>query len=1027
MLKKLLTVLTMVLLTSQLAFAQTGAISGQVTDGETGETVPGANVQLVEIERGAATDMDGNYEISNVSAGEYTLTVTFVGYATYSETVTITAGETLNYNVELEAGAVGLDEVVVSGYAATTQRELTGSISSVRSQDIQDVPLQNTESLLQGRAAGVSVTTTSGNPGGAFRVNVRGTGSINAASEPLYIVDGVQISFDQQSGLTSQSPLNNINPNDIESIEVLKDASSAAIYGSQAAAGVVLITTKRGAEGATRINARAETGVRTIANNVDYISTDEYVQFYGEGIAFNNGLQPTEIDMDPFRDAAEGVFISLYGEPVPGEGLAETDWQDFIFSDGVTQKYNVSATGGDENTRFYIAGGFEDTEGTAFNTDFTRLNLRSNIDHQVTERLSGSVNLNLARSTQFGVCQDGNFINCPPSQAMFSAPMGFPFLDDGSYNPQASPLFGLGANPALVRDEVDRNVTVTSVIGNLNLTYRATDWLDFTGLVGVDYRNTQDERFDSVIANASDGGSLFYSNRNSQALTTNMTANARQTFDNVHNVSGFLGIEYRRNYSENFNTRGVGFPGQFFNVLSASSTPTTASGVNTEWRLGSYFGNAKYNYDERYFLSVTARYDGHSRFGAETRWGFFPSVSGAWRVSEEDFFDVDFFNELKLRVGYGTTGNANIGSGVNRDFVARDLYSAVGSYQGATALTPTQLANVNLSWEEAVELNVGLDYEVFDGRLSGAIDVYRKENRDLLLERLLPNDSGFTSINENIGAVRNDGIEFSFNSVNVNTQNFLWSTRFNVAYVQNEILELPDGEDIRPDATLTSLQIGEPIGIIQTPRWAGVNPADGRPMWLDADGNLTYTPVDERDAVKFNDGRENWTGGLGNTIAYRGFSLDAFFQYSFGQWAFANTDYYFTRTPDFFMNLESQVRDRWMQPGDVTHIPRALTGGAAYPETENWRTQQGTNSFNNASYIRLKNVTLSYELPGQFTDRLGLDNVRLFATGINLVTWTAWPWYDPEVAFSPTDIYGNITVASYPTERQVNAGIEIQF
>ena len=1027
MLKKLLTVLTMVLLTSQLAFAQTGAISGQVTDGETGETVPGANVQLVEIERGAATDMDGNYEITNVSAGEYTLNVTFVGYATYSETVTITAGETLNHDVELAAGAVGLDEVVVSGYAATTQRELTGSISSVRSQDIQDVPLQNTESLLQGRAAGVTVTSTSGNPGGAFRVNVRGTGSINAASEPLYIVDGVQISFDQQSGLTSQSPLNNINPNDIESIEVLKDASSAAIYGSQAANGVVLITTKRGAEGATRISARAETGVRSIANNVDYISTDEYIQFFGEGIAYNNGLQPSEIDMDPFRDAAENFFISLYGEPVPGEGLAETDWQDFIFSDGVTQKYNVSASGGDQNTRFYIAGGFEDTEGTAFNTDFTRLNLRSNIDHQVTERLSGTVNLNLARSTQFGVCQDGNFINCPPSQAMFSAPMGFPFLDDGSYNPQASPLFGLGANPALVRDEVDRNVTVTSIIGNMNLNYRATDWLDFTGLVGVDYRNTQDERFDSVIANASDNGSLFYSNRNSQGLTTNLTANARQTFENVHNVSGFVGIEYRRNYSENFNTRGIGFPGEFFNVLSASSTPTTASGVNTEWRLGSYFGNAKYNYDERYFLSVTARYDGHSRFGAETRWGFFPSISGAWRVSEEDFFDVDFFNELKLRLGYGTTGNANIGTGVNRDFVARDLYSAVGSYQGATGLSPTQLANVNLSWEEAVELNLGLDYEVFDGRLSGAIDVYRKENRDLLLERLLPNDSGFTSINENIGAVRNDGIEFSFNSVNVNTQNFIWSTRFNIAFIQNEILELPDGEDIRPDATLTSLQIGEPIGLIQTPRWAGVNPADGRPMWLDADGNLTYTPVDDRDAVKYNDGQEDVSGGFGNTLGYRGFTLDTFFQFSFGQWAFANTDWYFTRTPDFFMNLESQVRDRWMEPGDVTHIPRALTGGAAYPETENFRTQQGTHAFNNASYIRLKNITLSYELPGEFTDRLGLDNVRLFATGINLVTWTSWPWYDPEVAFDASDIYGNITVASYPTERQVNAGIEIQF
>lgn len=1028
MFKKLLTVLTMVLLSSQLAFAQTGAISGQVTDGETGETIPGANILLVEIERGAATDMDGNYEITNVPAGEYTVTVTFVGYRTYRETVQVEAGQTLDYNIELQVGAVGLDEVVVSGYAATTQRELTGAISSVRSRDIADVPLQNTESLLQGRAAGVSVTTTSGNPGGAFRVNVRGVGSINAATEPLYIIDGVQISFDQQSTLTSTSPLNSLNPSDIESIEVLKDASSAAIYGSQAAAGVVLITTKRGSEGATRVTARAETGVRMIANNVDYISTQEYIEFFGEGIAFNNGLLPRDTDMAPFYDAAENFFIGLYGEPVPGEGLAETDWQDFIFSDGVTQKYNLSASGGDQTTRFYIAGGFEDTEGTAFNTDFTRLNLRTNIDHQVSERFSGSVSMNLARSTQFGVCQDGNFINCPPSQAMFGAPMGFPFLEDGSYNPQASPLFGLGANPAMVRDEVDRNVTVTSIIGNTNLTYRATNWLSFNGLVGIDYRNTQDERFDSVIANAADGGSLSYVNRNVQGLTSNLTANARHTYQDVHNFSGFVGTEYRRNYSEWRSTRGIGFPGQFFNVLSASSEPTTASGWNTEWRLGSYFGNAKYNYDERYFLSVTARYDGHSRFGADTRWGFFPSISGAWRVSEEDFFDIGFINELKLRAGFGTTGNANIGgTGINRDFVARDLYSAVGSYQGATALTPTQLANVNLSWEEAVEINLGLDYEVLQGRLTGSIDVYRKENRDLLLERLLPNDSGFTSINENIGSVRNDGIEFAINSVNMNTRNFLWSTRLNIAYVQNEILELPDGEDINPTSTFTSLQIGQEIGIIQVPRWAGVNPADGRPMWLDADGNITYTPTPENDNVIFNSGRETWSGGFGNTLAYRGITLDAFFQFNLGQWAFANTDYYFTRTPDFFMNMESQVRDRWTQPGDITYVPRAIQTGADYGETLNWRTTLGTNSINNASYIRLKNISLSYELPGGVTDRLGIGNVRLFASAINLVTWTAWPWYDPEVATDTRDIYGNITVASYPTERQVNAGIEIQF
>jgi len=1023
MFKKLLTVITMVLLTSQVALAQVGSITGVVTDAESGETVPGANIIITQLERGAVSDVDGNYEIRNVPVGTYTLTATFVGFQTFRETVEVQAGQELVVNISLRAGAVGLDEVVVSGYAATTRRELTGSITSVRSQDIQDVPLQNTESLLQGRAAGVRVTTTSGNPGGAFRVNVRGVGSINAASEPLYIVDGVQISFDNQSGQTSTSPLNAINPNDIESIEVLKDASSAAIYGSQAAAGVVIITTKRGQEGRTQVSARAETGIRTLARNVNYISTDQYLDYLGEAWTLNDGIPlSNEEAFQARRDAYENFLKSddVFGTPPGSDDLANTNWQDFIFEDGVSQKYNISASGGDQRTRFFISGGYEDTEGTAFNTDFTRINLRTNVDHQISDRVSTTVNINLARSTQFGVCQDGNFINCPPSQAMFEPTFTFPFLEDGSYNPNTA--FGLTNNPAVVRDEVDRNVTVLSIISNANLTYRATDWLSFSGLAGIDYRNTQDERFDSPIASPAVGGSLNFVNRNVQNITLNSTANARYTFDNVHNVSGFVGTEYRTRYLENQLVTGQGFPGTFFNVLSASSTPASAAGTNSEWRLASFFGNAKYNYAERYFLSATLRYDGHSRFGADTRWGLFPSVSGAWRINEENFFDIDFIDELKLRVGYGTTGNANIG-----DFSARGLFGTIGSYQGATALTPTQLANVNLGWEEAQEINVGIDYEVLQGRVTGSVDIYRKDNKDLLLARPLPGDSGFGSISENIGSVRNEGIEFEISSVNVNTRNFLWSTRFNIAAIRNEILDLPDGEDIRPDAATTSLRIGEAIGSIQVPRWAGVNPADGRPMYYDIDGNITYNPQQSVDAVDYNSGIENTVGGLGNTLSYRGVTLDAFFQFSFGQYALASTDYYFTRTPDFLMNMEEQVLERWRQPGDITWVPRAVEAGNDHIEAADARVQLGTNSFNNASYIRLKNISLSYNLPGSVTDRLGLDNVRLFATGINLLTWTAWPWYDPELAFTTTDIYTNSSPASYPTERQVNAGIEIQF
>jgi TonB-linked SusC/RagA family outer membrane protein len=466
---------------------------------------------------------------------------------------------------------------------------------------------------------------------------------------------------------------------------------------------------------------------------------------------------------------------------------------------------------------------------------------------------------------------------------------------------------------------------------------------------------------------------------------------------------------------------GDGMPGSFFKVLQATATPTQASGSNGEWRLGSYFSQVRYNYDERYYVTFVGRYDGHSRFGADNRWAFFPSISGSWRISEESFWNVDAVNELRLRLGYGTTGNSEIGN-----FAARGLFSAVGSYMGATGLQPTQLANNALGWEEASEVNVGLDFELLQGRIFGAVDVYQKDNNNLLFGRPLPLDSGFGSITENIGSVRNTGVEFEINSVNLNTRGFQWQTRFNIAVSTNEIMELPDGNDISPSSAFNSLRIGKPIGSIQTTRFAGVNPADGRPMWFDINGNITYTP-DVGDLIDYKDGQQNVVGGFGNTFNYKGFSLDAFLQFSFGQWAFASTDYYFTRTPDFLMNLVADVENRWRQPGDITHVPRAIVAGTDYPETLDWRVTVGTNAVNNASYIRLKNVSASYQIPTRFTESLGIQSARVYASAINLITWTAWPWYDPEVAFSPFDIWQNVTTASYPTERQVYAGIELRF
>jgi TonB-dependent starch-binding outer membrane protein SusC len=345
---------------------------------------------------------------------------------------------------------------------------------------------------------------------------------------------------------------------------------------------------------------------------------------------------------------------------------------------------------------------------------------------------------------------------------------------------------------------------------------------------------------------------------------------------------------------------------------------------------------------------------------------------------------------------------------------------------GATGLTPTQLANVNLGWEQAEEINLGMDYSVFGGRVSGSVDAYTRENKQLLFDRPLPTDSGFEDITENIGVVQNQGIEIDLRTVNISRADFSWSTSFNISFERNEILELPDGEPIRRDNSFTSLQEGQPIGLIQVARWAGVNPADGRPMWYDENGNITYTPTED-DLIKYNDGKSNRTGGIGNTFSYRGITLDAFLEFQAGQWGDGSTDRAFTRTPDFLMNLHSKVKNRWKEPGDVTRVPRAIVAGTDYTETANYRTTLGTHVIHNAGYLRLKNVTLSYALPVGITEAIGIRNLRVFASGVNLVTWTQWPWYDPEIAWDTRDIYQNVTTASYPTARQLNFGIEIDF
>lgn len=999
MIKRILTAALLFSLLAPAAWAQTGEITGTVTDGESGEIIPGVNVVLQEIDDGAATDTEGVYLIEDVPSGTYTLRATFVGYTAFETEVTIEPDQRITQDIELTPGDVGLDEVVVTGYGTEqTAAELTGSVSNVEEQDIEDVPVQSAEELLQGRAAGVQVSATSGNPGAGFSIDIRGDGSINAGSRPLYVVDGVQMSFDANSYLTDRTPLNGVNPGDIESIQVLKDAAAAAIYGAQAANGVVLIETKSGRAGDTQVSLNFEGGVRFQKDRWNLMNTDEWLDFqieaFGESTTRAGIIAP--YGYDPDVDFSE---------------LRDFDWQEWLFEPGPHIKTGFTANGGDENTNFYLSGNWSNTGGalTSGAVDYEQYSIRANLGQEFTNSLNVDLNLSLSNQKSQGVCQDGFFINCPFYQAIGEeAPISFPYLENGDYNPntEQAAIF----NPAITLNEEQRDLNVTQFIGNISPTYQINSWLSAEGSFGLDWQTNKQEDYGTPTVDPSRGGNLFRNQNWVTNMTFNATLNATQTFANVHDVSGVLGSEWRRRVEDDNGFGVSGFNNSLLRVANAASSSTgVPGGFNDEFRQLSYFGRANYNYDERYLVTLTGRIDGSSRFGAEKRWGFFPSGSVGWRISEESFFDVDAIGELKLRVSYGITGNSQIG-----DYAARGLYSISDSYNNRTGIRPDQLANQRLTWEEKKSTNIGLDWSAWNSRFSGSLNLYRDVSDNLLLDRPLPSSSGFGSITENVGEVLNQGFELEFETVNIQTENFLWSTNFNVSVRQNEVQELVGDQEALNEGGFQPTRVGRSLGAFNTYQWAGVNPADGRPMYYDADGNLIYEPAATEDEKFFDGSEEDVLGGFGTRISYKGFSVNAFFDYSYGKTVrqFTLSSYSIA----FGENVWGELTDRWQEPGDVAKWPRSEPFGSF----DNARDPAATSTYwlFRVNYLRLKNLSLSYSIPSSLAEQVSLRGARIYVRGLNLVDWQSVPGIEPEAA-------GASEQGDYPTEQQINVGIEL--
>jgi TonB-linked SusC/RagA family outer membrane protein len=1002
---------------SYLAQAQERTVTGKVTSSDDGSSLPGVNVLLKGTTTGTVTDVNGSYSIS-VPASGGVLVFSFIGLKT-SE---VEIGTRAVVDVPMEADITQLSEVIVTGYGIEQKRDLTGAVSSVKGSAIQNLPIQSFDRAMQGRLAGVQVASSSGAPGGSINILVRGVGSLSN-NTPLYIVDGVQVQPGSVTFGGSNNALASINPNDIASIEVLKDAAASAIYGAQSANGVVIITTKRGKSGKSNIDINYQQGYVQPLNLYDVMNAQQFATIK-ETAYLNAGRDPAVSTATLPGQNNSGYAI--YGNPNDGNTITPMDWVEGIFRTGKLNSINVTAQGGDEKTNFYISGSYERQEGQVIQSNWTRASLRTNFDHKATDKLSFKISSVLTRQDNFGSISEGNFVNGPFQSAFVSQPNSPAKAADGSWNPYPAhlPVTGAGHNFNYniiqgVYFERRQGISVQN-ISNLQIDYKILDFLTATVSGGLDYADTEyiNERPQTIPAFASSLGQVTEINR--RLLNWNVFGylNFSKKFNDVHTVSAMAGWEYKDNYSRQQTAQGFNFPYPEIRVLDLAAVNQDVAGTNTGYKRVGGFGKATYDYKSKYYANFTFRRDGNSRFGEQVRFGNFYAVGAGWRIKEESFMSgLSFLSELKLRGSYGVLGNAE---GIG-NFQSRTTYGGGGQYLGTAGTRPT-IGNDQLTWERAVQTNIGLDYAILADRIYGTIEVFQEDTEDQLLSTQLPQDSGFTSIIGNVGNVRNKGLEIEIGATVFDKGGFRYRTSFNATFIDNEVTDL--GPGITRVATSVGTVIkGEPIGIIEGVPYAGVNPANGKPMWLDINNQPVYVNVTADRRIIGNVLPKNY-GGWTNSFTYKGIGLEVFFQYQLGADAFLGDMYNLSYSGASTDNQLVSQLDHWRQPGDITNVPAPWEGGSRDGYDIRFPGFAPSRFMSDAGYVRLKQVTLSYDLPSSLISKLHLRKLNIYAQALNLATWTKFPGIDPEVVnaqnFNNASTYGN-----YPNGKQITFGFNI--
>jgi TonB-dependent starch-binding outer membrane protein SusC len=984
------------ILTPQELPSNTGTLRGRVVDTDSDEPLIGTTIYIASLERGTTADVDGYFEIEGIPEGRYNLRITSVGYQTKERRIEILAGQEYEVLLAMEQDRMLLDEIVITGYSIRQRSLPTGSLTRVEGSEFREALIQSPDQALQGRMSGVLVTHSSGQPGSGLQVRVRGLGSINASNSPIYIIDGVQVRTDHTSVNVPDNALATINPNDIESIEVLKDASATALYGAQGANGVVLITTRQAQRGQTQINVSSQIGFNEQPKKLDIMDGPTWTETMIQG--YVNYYTDRGEDAEVRRQMA----IDRYGDPATAPTY---DWQEALTRAGFLNQFNISASAGLENTRIYLSGAYDFEEGAVLASDFSSLRFRSNIDHSFSDRFTIASRLSIASTTASGLQAGSANITSPFHGGYTQRPIDAIYTEDGGYNHNDF----IRINLVQQLNENIRKTSTRQFRGSITGIYRFLDNLSFRTLWGLDYRTNRDTNYTSALLPRylDVGGSLTERYRETVSFNTNQIVEFEQNF-NQHSINLIGGFEYRFNDRQSLSASGDQFPNAVFTQLDLAAENFSVSGRTSQSKFAGFLTRADYNYNGRYYASASLRYDGSSRFGQQNQWGLFYSGALAWDIAREEFMaDMHFLDQLKLKTSYGITGNSGIS-----DYAARSLFGSGGNYEGNTGLRPSGLGNDILTWEEAQTLDIGVEFSIFGDRFFGDIGWFNTRNKNLLLNAWLPTDSGFSSITRNSGVVENIGWELELGARWISTSTFNWTTNFNFTYQKNEIIELVDGLDILG----SSVRVGYPIGIMWMNKYAGINPADGRVMWYDIDGNITYrrSSADQQMVGKYT---PDYFGGLTNVMNYRNFRLSTFFQYEYGRSTYNSTVGRRMQVVSTERGLMANVaRDAWQQPGDMAGLPRHYIS-SSFP---------GSSSHNNssvfvtdASYIRLKEMRLDYTLPLEWVEKISLNRANVFLQARNLVTWTNYPYGDPEFVGQGT--------GEYPQSRQISLGINFEF